>query len=134
MNNRPRLTFSLTIMLTILVLVASVPMQAQKKPVLYGKVIFKAASGFKRNLTNAEVQLLEITREQKPGKVLYQTFTSNSGNFVFYKIVKGKYYLKVKQNNEVFFQLQGNRKVKVRVVQVNDVSKTMKLPDIIVLR
>ncbi|MCP5047890.1 MAG: hypothetical protein GY940_12010 [bacterium] len=134
MNSKTRLTFFLTIMLTMFVLVASIPMHAQKKPVLYGKVIFQTATGSKTNLSNAEVQLLEITRDQKPGKVLYQTYTSNYGDFVFYKIAKGKYYLKVIQNNKVFFQLQGNKKVEVNFVEVKEDFKSMNLPDIIVLR
>jgi hypothetical protein len=121
-------------MLTILALVASVPLQARKKPVLYGKVIFKTASGYKKNLTNAKIQLFKITKQRKPGKVRYQTYTSSRGNFAFYKISSGKYYLRVKQNNEVFFQLKRNRKVKVSSVSVKVSSKSIKLPDIIVLR
>jgi hypothetical protein len=134
MNTWKRLTYFLALMLTFLVLVASVPLLAQRKPVLYGKVIFQTASGFKKSLTGAKVQLLEIQKKQKYSKVLYQTYTSNRGDFAFYKIAKGKYYLKVIQNREVFLQIQNNRKVDVSFVEVKESYKSRKLPDIIVLR
>lgn len=134
MNKNTRFTVLLTVILTLFALVATLPVKAQKRPVLYGKVIFKTVSGYKKALTNAEVQLLSITREHKPGKVLYRAYSSSNGSFAFYGIARGKYFLKVIQNREEFFQMQGNRKVKTIPIQVYDVSKTKKLPDIIVMR
>lgn len=134
MDSHIRLKLFISFLLSMLILYASVPLQAGGKPVIYGKVFFQTSTGFKKPLARAKIQLLEVKREQQPGKVLYQTYTSHRGEFVFYRLLKGRYYLKVVFNNEIYFQLKDNQKVEVSVVEVINPSKSIKLPDIIVSR
>ena len=134
MNIHIRLKLFIFLTLIMITFYTSVPQQAGGKPVLYGKVLFQTSSGFKKPLARATIQLLEVIKEQQPGKVLYQTYTSHRGYFAFYRVLRGRYYLKVVQNNEIFFQLKGNQKVEVSVVDVRDPSKSVELPDIFVSR
>lgn len=133
MNIYIRLKLFISFMLSVLILYASVPLQAGK-PVIYGKVFLQTSSEFKKPLARAKIQLLEVKKGQPLDKVLYQTYTSQRGYFAFYRVLKGSYYLKVVQNNETFFQLKRNQKVKVSIVEVRDPAKTIALPDIIVSR
>jgi hypothetical protein len=118
----------------MLILYASVPLLSGAKPVLYGKVYYQASTGFKKPLARVKIQLLELKIGQQPGKVLYQTYTSPRGYFAFYNVPRGQYYLKALKNNEPFYQLKGNQKVKVSIVNVRDPSKSVQLPDIFVSR
>jgi len=134
MNIHIRLKFFISFLLAMLILCASVPLQAGEKPVIYGKVMFQTSSGFKKPLARATIQLLELKKGQPPGKVLYQTYTSHRGDFAFYKLLKGMYHLRIIFNNKLYFQLKGNQKLKGSVVIVKDPSQSVKLPDIIVSR
>lgn len=134
MIKKTRLAGLLTVIFTFFVLVATSPMEAQKKPTLLGKVKFQTISGYQKALTNAEIQLLAVAKDNKPGKVLYRAYSSSDGSFIFYGVARGKYFLKVIQNREEFFQMHGNQKVKTIPIQISDVSKTKKLPIIIVMR
>ena len=134
MNSHIRLKLFISFLLSMLILCASVPLEAGGKPVIYGKVFFQTSTGFKKPMARAKIQLLELKRGQPPGKVLYQTYTSHRGEFAFYRLLKGRYYLRVVFNNEIYFQLKDNKKVKESVVDVINPSKSIELPDIIVSR
>ncbi len=133
MNIRLKLFLSILIVFTLAALIPE-PVQAGDKPVLYGKVFLQTSSGFKKPLAKARIQLLEVTKGQKPGEVLFKTYTSSRGSFAFYKIPSRRYYVKVVYNKEVFLQLQGEKRVEVSSVNVNAPHKTTQLPDIIVSR
>jgi len=134
MNIHIRFKLFIAFMLIMLIFYASAPLPAGEKPVIYGKVFFQTSTGFKKPLARAIIQLLEYKSGQQADKMLYQTYTSHQGYFAFYKLFSGRYYLKVVQNNETFFQLKGNQKVELSVVDVMDPSKSVELPDICVSR
>lgn len=134
MNIHIRLKLFISFLLSMLILCASVPLEAGGKPVIYGKVFFQTTTGFKKPMARAKIQLLEYKRGQPPGKVMYQTYTTYRGDFAFYRLLKGMYYLRVVFNNEFYFQLKRNQKLKVSVVGVKAPTQSVKLPDIIVSR
>ena len=136
MNTPLRLRSFLYFMLTALIFLASIPAAAGDKPVLYGKILLRTSSGFEKPLVRAKIELLEVdsTKERKPPKVLFDTYTSNKGYFTFFRIPKGEYHLRVSLGKKTFFQLQDDKKVDVSCVEVSDPHITRTLPDIIVLQ
>jgi len=109
-------------------------MHTSKKPVLFGKISLKAYYGLKP-LQSARVELLEIVvyrGKEKPGKVLYRTYTSSRGNFAFYNIPRGKYYLRVLLSKQILLQIKGKTRNEVSSVEVVDPRTSIRLPDIIV--
>ena len=63
--------------------------------------------------------------------ILIIFLSASYGNFAFYKIPEKGYYLKVLKGKKVLDQLEGDKKIKRRLVKVVD--QSTRLPDIIIL-
>jgi hypothetical protein len=120
----------------ILMVFASFILQTQTKPALYGKIYLKVSNGLSP-LGEAKVELREVVyKNNKPeaGKLLFKTYSDSKGNFAFFRIPNGKYFLIVLRVTNAFFQLIGGNKTKMRVVTIGAPGTSQKLPDITVLK
>ena len=126
MNMRIR-SFSFFI-LFILIISIYAHMGVKEKPLLYGTVKLRTSSG-DILFTNAKIELLDVKSEED--NVLYKTYTDSYGNFAFYRIQAREYHLRVLKGGKVLDQLEGNERIKRRLVKVTD--KSTRLPDIIVI-
>jgi hypothetical protein len=104
-------SFKLFPLFTALILMVFAPfiLQAQGKPVLTGKISLKVSRVIP--MKGATVEL----RKAATGKGLFKTYTDSRGNFAFYRIPKGTYYLTVLRGRKVFYQLNKGKKQKVTI-------------------
>lgn len=102
----------------ILLVFTPVILQAQGKPVLYGKISLKGSGGL-IPMGGATVELRQDV-SGKPGKLLFKTYTDSRGNFAFYRIPRRKYFLIVLQGIKTFYQLDRGRKDNKRTVTVGN--------------
>jgi len=94
---------------------------AQGKPVLHGTVYLKLATG-QRPLAQAKIELREVIskgNKEEAGKMLFKTYSDSKGDFAFYGIHPGKYFVAVVRGKTVYSQLQGKKKMKMRPVTVS---------------
>jgi hypothetical protein len=136
MSIRSKILRSLLLAFTLVMV--CLPLQPrQTLPVVYGKVLLQTASGLKKPLTGAQIQLLErlgSPAEVKPGKVLFTTYTTSSGGFAFYGVKQGSYLLKVSLGEKIFRQWRDNKRCDTTPLEIKYPSVTKKLPDLIVVQ
>ena len=109
----------------ILLVFTPVILQAQGKPVLSGKISLKVSGGL-NPLGKVTVELRKAA-PGSPGKGLFKTYTDSRGNFAFYKIPPGKYYLTVLRGMNAFYQLDRGRKDKKRMVTIGNPGSSQRL-------
>jgi len=120
----------------ILMVFASIILQTQTKPVLYGKIYLKVSNNL-RPMGEAKVELREVVyKNNKPeaGKLLFKTYSDSNGNFAFYRVPSGKYFLIVLRGTNAFFQLVRGNNTKMQMVTIGAPGTSQKLPDITVLK
>lgn len=116
----------------ILLVFAPFILQARGKPVLYGKISLKVSRG-SIPLGRATVELRKAA-PGSPGKGLFKTYTDSRGNFAFYSIPRGRYFLIVLRGRNAFYQLDGNKKDNKRMVTITNPASSQRLPDITVVK
>jgi hypothetical protein len=107
---------------------------SNEKSLVLGKVHIKSSSG-KTILSEAKVELLEPSSKDKTGKVLFGTYTDNSGVFGFYDVPYGTYELRVSLGRDTLTQQFINDEgaeieTQKRSIEIN--KPRVKIPEIVV--
>jgi len=108
-------SFALSAFMAMFVITVCIPLSLlpQKKPVLYGKVYLK-----QRPLELVKIELREVFNKKDAGKTLFKTYSDSKGNYAFYDIPEGEYYIVVLRGNKIYSQLKGGKKIKWQLVKV----------------